>query len=74
MAAGIGKVIAENAFIAGAAGGCQAEIGSAAAMASGALAYLQDGDSETIMHAAALRPRGGTCGSSVHKKEFIWCR
>lgn len=54
VAAGIGKVIAENAFIAGAAGGCQAEIGSAAAMAAGALAYLQDGEAETIIHAAAL--------------------
>lgn len=54
VAAGIGKVIAENAFIAGAAGGCQAEIGSAAAMASGALAYLQGGDAEAVMHAAAL--------------------
>ena len=39
VAAGIGKVIAENAFIAGAAGGCQAEIGSASAMAAGALAF-----------------------------------
>lgn len=34
VAAGIGKVIATNAFIAGAAGGCQAEIGSASAMAA----------------------------------------
>ena len=33
IAAGIGAVIAENASIAGAAGGCQAEIGSASAMA-----------------------------------------
>lgn len=54
VAAGIGKVIAENAFIAGAAGGCQAEIGSAAAMAAGALAYLQGGDAEAVIHAAAL--------------------
>lgn len=54
IAAGIGKVIAENAFIAGAAGGCQAEIGSAAAMAAGALTYLQEGSAEAIMHAAAL--------------------
>ena len=52
VAAGIGKVIAENAFIAGAAGGCQAEIGSAAAMR--ALAYLQGADPQTVMHAAAL--------------------
>lgn len=34
IAAGIGAVIAENASIAGAAGGCQAEIGSASAMAA----------------------------------------
>lgn len=54
VAAGIGKVIAENAFIAGAAGGCQAEIGSAAAMAAGALAYLQGGSAKIIVHAAAL--------------------
>lgn len=54
VAAGIGKVIAENAFIAGAAGGCQAEIGSAAAMSAGAFAYLQGADPQTVMHAAAL--------------------
>ena len=34
IAAGIGAVIAENASIAGAAGGCQAEIGSASSMAA----------------------------------------
>lgn len=54
VAAGIGKVIAENAFIAGAAGGCQAEIGSASAMAAGALAFLQSGDSSAIINAATL--------------------
>lgn len=54
VAAGIGKVIAENAFIAGAAGGCQAEIGSASAMAAGALAFLQGGDSSAIINAATL--------------------
>lgn len=54
IAAGIGKVIAENASIAGAAGGCQAEIGSASAMAAGALAFLQGGDASAIVHAAAL--------------------
>ena len=41
VAAGIGKVIAENASLAGASGGCQAEIGSASAMAAGALVCLQ---------------------------------
>ncbi len=54
VAAGIGKVIAENAFLAGAAGGCQAEIGSASAMAAGALAYLQGGDAMSVIHATAL--------------------
>lgn len=54
VAAGIGKVIAENAFIAGAAGGCQAEIGSASAMAAGALAFLQKGTAEQITNAVAL--------------------
>lgn len=54
VAAGIGKVIAENAFIAGAAGGCQAEIGSASAMAAGALAFLQGGDSSAIINSATL--------------------
>ena len=39
VAAGIGKVIGENASIAGASGGCQAEIGTASAMAAGALAW-----------------------------------
>lgn len=54
VAAGIGGVIASRAFLAGAAGGCQAEIGSASAMAAGGLAYLLGGDGETISHAAAL--------------------
>lgn len=54
VAAGIGKVIAENASLAGASGGCQAEIGSASAMAAGALVSLQGGDAKAIMHGAAL--------------------
>ena len=54
VAAGIGKVIATNAFIAGAAGGCQAEIGSASAMAAGALAFLHGGKVREIINAAAL--------------------
>lgn len=54
VAAGIGQVIASRAFIAGATGGCQAEIGSASAMAAGALAYIQGGDEETICHAVAI--------------------
>ena len=54
VAAGIGKVVGENASIAGASGGCQAEIGTASAMAAGALAYLQGGGSEAIANAMAL--------------------
>lgn len=58
VAAGIGQVIALRASISGAAGGCQAEIGSASAMAAGALVYLQGGDSEQIIHAAAMALKG----------------
>lgn len=58
VAAGIGGVIARRACLAGAEGGCQAEIGSASAMAAGALAYLDGGDNETIAHASALALKG----------------
>ncbi|MCD7805764.1 MAG: L-serine ammonia-lyase, iron-sulfur-dependent, subunit alpha, partial [Lachnospiraceae bacterium] len=54
VAAGIGGVIASRAFLAGAAGGCQAEIGSASSMAAGAAAYLNGGDIHAIANAAAL--------------------
>jgi len=54
VAAGIGEVIAYRAFIAGAQGGCQAEIGSASAMAAGAAAFLRGADNEGIIHACAL--------------------
>ena len=54
VAAGIGGVIANRAFLAGAAGGCQAEIGSASAMAAGGAAYLMGGNAEDIANASAL--------------------
>ena len=54
VAAGIGGVIANRAFLAGAAGGCQAEIGSASAMAAGGAVYLMGGNAEAISNAAAL--------------------
>jgi L-serine dehydratase len=54
VASGIGEVIAARAFLSGAAGGCQAEIGSASAMVAGALTYLNGGDSESVAHAAAM--------------------
>ncbi len=47
-------MIASRAFIAGAAGGCQAEIGAASAMAAGALVFLQGGDEVQISHGAAM--------------------
>lgn len=53
-ASGIGNVIAQNASISGAQGGCQAEIGTASAMAAGALAYLEGGSNDCIANAAAL--------------------
>jgi L-serine dehydratase len=51
LCAGIGEVIAENASISGAEGGCQAEIGTAAAMAAAGLAYLQGGSAFVIVNA-----------------------
>ena len=54
VCAGVGAVIARQAPIAGAPGGCQAEIGSASAMAAAGLACLQGGDGRIAAHAAAL--------------------
>ena len=53
-ASGIGMVIARNASISGAVGGCQAECGSAAAMAASALAEIMGGSPRMCGHAAAL--------------------
>ena len=54
VAAGIGAVISCRACIAGAAGGCQAEIGTASAMAAGALVALRGGSGQQICHAVAM--------------------
>ena len=54
VAAGIGVVIARRASISGARGGCQAEIGSASAMAAGALTYLQGGNEQQIADSVAM--------------------
>ena len=54
VASGIGAVIAHRACIAGASGGCQAEIGTASAMAAGALVTLRGGTNEQIGHAVAM--------------------
>lgn len=52
--AGIGVVIATNASISGAEGGCQAECGSAAAMAAGAIVELAGGSPDEVGQAIAL--------------------
>ena len=54
VASAIGVVVAENSGISGAAGGCQAEIGTASAMAAGALVSLRGGTNEQIGHAVAM--------------------
>ena len=54
VASGFGMVIAARASISGAEGGCQAEIGSAAAMAAPALVHLQGGTSEQMANACAM--------------------
>ena len=54
VASGIGAIIARRACIAGASGGCQAEIGTASAMAAGALVALRGGTGQQIGHAVAM--------------------
>ncbi len=53
-AAGIGTVIAKRATISGAEGGCQAECGSAAAMAAAALVEMVGGEADQAAHACAI--------------------
>ncbi len=54
VAAAVGQSIATQASISGAEGGCQAECGSAAAMAAAALAFLQGGNPQQCVDAAAF--------------------
>ena len=54
IAGAIGQVVATKASIAGAAGGCQAEIGTASAMGAAALCYLGGGSAQAVCHAAAI--------------------
>ena len=54
VASGVGAVVAHRASIAGASGGCQAEIGTASAMAAGALVALRRGSAAQIGHAVAI--------------------
>lgn len=54
IAAVYGQIIADGASISGAQGGCQAEIGTASAMAAAALTYLHGGSPEQGANACAL--------------------
>ena len=54
IAAAFGEVTASRASVSGAQGGCQAEIGTASAMAAAALTHLQGGTAQQCAHAFAL--------------------
>lgn len=53
-ASAIGYLFARNATVSGAEGGCQAETGTAAAMAAAAMVELEDGTPEMALHAASI--------------------
>ncbi|QTA37718.1 L-serine ammonia-lyase, iron-sulfur-dependent, subunit alpha [Thermosipho ferrireducens] len=54
VSGGVGNIIAKKATISGAAGGCQAEIGTATAMAAAGLVYYVSRDGVKAGHAASL--------------------
>ena len=54
VGAGIALIIEEKASLAGAVGGCQAETGSAAAMAAGAMVYCLGGPIDQVFNAVAI--------------------
>ncbi len=64
FASAIGALIATNASISGAQGGCQAETGAAAAMAAAALVELAKGTPAQCLTAAAI---------ALQKMSWGWC-
>ena len=54
VGAGIALIIEQNASLAGAVGGCQAETGSAAAMAAGAIVYALNGSIDQVFNAVGI--------------------
>lgn len=54
VSAGFGQVIAQRASISGAEGGCQAEVGSASAMAAAALIHARGGPGARMAAACAM--------------------
>ena len=53
-AAAVGMLLTQNACVAGAEGGCQAEVGSAAAMAAAALVQMMGGTPACSLNAASI--------------------
>ena len=53
-AAGVGNVVTNQACVAGAVGGCQAEVGTAAAMASACAVAMMGGTTEEVVTAMTL--------------------
>ncbi|MEP1093971.1 MAG: L-serine ammonia-lyase, iron-sulfur-dependent, subunit alpha [Cyclobacteriaceae bacterium] len=54
LGAGVALILEKRASIAGSVGGCQAETGSAAAMASAGITYCLGGSNEQILNAVAI--------------------
>ncbi len=54
VASGVGAVITKTATVAGAEGGCQAECGTAAAMAAAAAVFLAEGSPDQMGQAVAI--------------------
>jgi len=54
VSAGIALILEQKASISGAVGGCQAETGSAAAMAAGAIVYCLGGSVDQVFNAVAI--------------------
>jgi L-serine dehydratase len=54
VGAGIALILEQRASISGAVGGCQAETGSAAAMAAGGIVYCLGGDIDQVFNAVAI--------------------
>ena len=53
-AAAVGKIVAQNATLSAAAGGCQAEVGAAAAMAAAGLTEMRGGSAKQCINASAI--------------------
>ena len=79
VAAGFGQIVAARATLAGAEGGCQAEVGAASGMAAAALTDLKGGTAEACAEAFAMAlanleglvcdPRRGPCRAALHQAQ-----